>query len=573
MYIISWNVASLGTLVNRVHESYSPAENSNKSSNKASVAMHEFMSRHGADIYCLQEHKIPLTKLKSRGEPRGCSTVEGYESFWSCCVDKDKQGFNGVVTYAKQGLVHSANASPLDSKDLDDQGRCIMTDHGRFVLFNVYVPASGGQPLQYKMKFLNALRRAMQQQRKQKPVILVGDLNIKHTVLDRPWKDRVIHVDDILEEVASCADVASIPEWKRQVAEKWSTIVKALETKTVIPAEGRNPLTGEPLNGKYRLVVTLDNGRRVHLGKNERSEEGCTYSYEFGECHYVDLESGEECMAKEANVLTLEVLTELMEKIAGVKWDDTTQRLISTTCAGVRRIDPTRQWMDSLIQEDGMVDTFRHFYPKAEGRFTCWDQSTNRRYENEGVRLDYMLVDASLLQYVLKGDVPTLHCGGTKHNNPLGEEAARLAATANGAFKPASMAGGGILAASQRALDTQFVAPHTGIIYTPPSFSDHVGVSLLLKDDCCQRDLDLDESDAATRRSQPHKGQKLIASFVQQSTTVGRTKSSASLAEKFAEAAKKSKQKRRDEFFAPRGRISISESRESDASKRPKLGR
>jgi exonuclease III len=130
MLIMSWNVAGLSTTVNRIHETYSPA---NQKKAPASVALHAYIQRHGADILCLQEHKIPLSQLSDRSEPCGCSTVEGYESFWSCCVDKSKQGFNGVVTYAKKGSVLRANASPLGSPDLDDQGRCVMTDHGRFV--------------------------------------------------------------------------------------------------------------------------------------------------------------------------------------------------------------------------------------------------------------------------------------------------------------------------------------------------------------------------------------------------------------------------------------------------------
>jgi len=574
MLVMSWNVASLATLVDRIHESYNPArEDTRKRSRQvpASVALQEFMRRHGADIYCFQEHKIGLPKLKSRADPRGCSMVEGYESFWSCCVENGSVGFNGVVTYARKGMVQSADAHPLGSKDLDDEGRCVMTDHGSFVLFNVYVPASGRHSLEFKMKFLNALRTAMQEQRKRKPVMLVGDLNIKHTALDRPWKDRVVHVNDVLEEVAASSNVAELPQWKRQVAQSWHMIMAAMETKRPVPTETKNKHTGQEF-AKFRLTVTLDDGRVVCLGKVEPTEASCTYYYDFGNSHYyAHPETGEQHLAKEANVVTLEVLTELMLKIAGVKWDDATQRLISTTGAGVRRVDPPRQWLDSLIEEDGMVDTFRHFYPTAENRFTCWGQYTNRRYENDGIRLDYILVDTSLVQYVLKGDVPTLRCGASETDDPLGEAAALRAATANGAFEPASFAGGGIGAASQRALDTQFGAPHTGIIYTPPSFSDHVGVSLLMNDECCPRDLDLNGSDSAARNSQPHKSQKSIASFLCATTTAGRSQSSGSLATRFSMTVKKPEKKGMKAYFTVEGSTSTDSHRNglSKRSKRP----
>jgi exonuclease III len=230
MLIMSWNVAGLSTTVNRIHESYSPFSQKKA---PASAALHAYIQRHGADILCLQEHKIPLSQLSDRSEPCGCSTVEGYESFWSCCVDKSKQGFNGVVvTYAKKGTVLRANASPLGSPDLDDQ--------------------------------------------------------------------------------------------------------------------------------RFRLAVTVDN-RRVYLGKHESSPEWCSYGFDFDDSHYVDPETNEECIALEANVVRLGVLTELMSKIAGVEWDDATQRQIAGTDAGIRRIKPPTQWLQCMMEQDGMVDTFRFF--------------------------------------------------------------------------------------------------------------------------------------------------------------------------------------------------------------------
>ena len=568
MLVVSWNVAGFSKTVDRIHDAYNPAKNTKRQNTLASISLQEFMRRHGADIFCIQEHKIPLLQLSSRSEPRGCSNVKGYESFWACCVDKRKLGFNGVVTYSRKGMVLSADASPLGSQDLDSQGRCVMTDHGNFVLFNVYVPAGGGQPLSYKMKFLQALRRAMKQQRKQKPVMLVGDLNIKHTLLDVFWKDRVVYVHDVLEEVNSARNVADHQQWKRDLHQAWPIIVETMKTMEVFPAQTTNTLTGEKFD-KFRLAVTIGD-RRVYLGKHERCEDYCLYYYKFDEIKYVDPETNEECVAREGNVVTLGVLTELMAKIAGVNWDHSTQRLIARTSAGVRRVDMPRQWLDRLIQEDGMVDTFRHFYPTAENRFTCWNQETNRRYENEGGRLDYILVDACLLQHVLKGDVPSLRCGATM-DNPLGERAALCAATANGAFRPVSFEGEGIGAASQDALDSQFGAPHTGIIYTPPSFSDHVGVSILLDEAFSQRDLVLNEKSAATRKSQPHKMQKSIASFLVQPSANSRSDSSGSLAERFASAKTKKPTEGIKSFFVPRELSNKSEPQRIKLSKRPKL--
>jgi hypothetical protein len=167
-----------------------------------------------------------------------------------------------------------------------------------------------------------------------------------------------------------------------------------------------------------------------------------------------------------------------------------------------------------MINEEGMDDAFRHFYPLAEGRYTCWNQFTNRRYTNEGARIDYTLVDRSLLTYVLKGNVDSLRvCSDQDQDDSNSETAALSAATANKGFQPVSFQGGGIVEASQTTLDTQFGTPHTGMIYTPPSFSDHIAISLLLDSDCCSPDLALNVSDPTTRKAQPHKTQKSIKSF------------------------------------------------------------
>jgi hypothetical protein len=179
------------------------------------------------------------------------------------------------------------------------------------------------------------------------------------------------------------------------------------------------------------------------------------------------------------------------------------------------------------LKDGAMVDAFRYFYPDAEARFTCWHQFTNRRYCNDGSRIDATLVDAALLPHVQKGDVESLRCGeaSAKVDDPLGEQAALEAATANGRFEAVSFEGGGIQDVSKAALETMYGCAHTGMIYTPPSFSDHIAISLLMDDGILHHDLQL-QADAATRKSQPHKLQKSIAgcfaSVASNSTTTTR---------------------------------------------------
>ena len=264
MLIVSWNVAGLKPALQRIHSDYggsssstSAGSNSGKeglattksSNNTNNDPFANYLRLHGdIDILCLQEHKIPYKSISSRSEPHRCSSIEGYESFWSCVGGNQKSGFNGVVTYVKLGLVQSANCTPLDDPELDNQGRCVMTDHGKFVVFNVYVPCGGGsQTLPKKMKFLNALSNAMKKQREEegKHVILVGDMNLKIDKRDIPWGSRSLNVDDILVRMMKMNDDSEkreggggggeeeFPKWKRDLANHWDRIEQVLQTMEV----------------------------------------------------------------------------------------------------------------------------------------------------------------------------------------------------------------------------------------------------------------------------------------------------------------------------------------------------
>ncbi|GAX82997.1 hypothetical protein CEUSTIGMA_g10424.t1, partial [Chlamydomonas eustigma] len=74
-------------------------------------------------------------------------------------------------------------ASELES--IDGEGRCVVTDHGAFVLFNVYGPAisseeKAAERMEYKMMFYQALELRLREYiSAERRVLLVGDLNIQ----------------------------------------------------------------------------------------------------------------------------------------------------------------------------------------------------------------------------------------------------------------------------------------------------------------------------------------------------------------------------------------------------------
>lgn len=249
MLIVSWNVAGLKPALQKIYSDYGTTSSSNGNSSNATTSKTKksnvdsfanYLRLHGdIGILCLQEHKIPLTQLSSRSEPHRCSTVDGYESFWSCATDQKSRGFNGVVTYAKVGLVQSADSTPFDDPELDNQGRCVMTDHGKFVVFNVYAPNNGQRAanLGNKMKFLFALKSAMDRQREGgKAVVLVGDMNLKIDKRDIYWKYRCLKVDEILGQMKQedgkegKGSSSMFPAWKKDIAKHWDEISRVLQT-------------------------------------------------------------------------------------------------------------------------------------------------------------------------------------------------------------------------------------------------------------------------------------------------------------------------------------------------------
>lgn len=57
--------------------------------------------------------------------------------------------------------------------------------------------------------------------------------------------------------------------------------------------------------------------------------------------------------------------------------------------------DEEREKFQALM-DHGFVDSFRHFYPDVENRYTWWSYVTRARERNAGWRIDYFIVSQSL---------------------------------------------------------------------------------------------------------------------------------------------------------------------------------
>jgi hypothetical protein len=343
--------------------------------------------------------------------------------------------------------------------------------------------------------------------------------------MDVHWKNRVLLVNQIIDEVmqraAKDCKTQQLPSWKLDLFKHWDTIRNVLETQTVQQTQTTNSLTNTKYE-RFRLAVSV-NGKHVFLGSHEVCQDYCRL--DFGARTYYDADQNMELPCSTENAVSVDILAELLQKIVGVSWNEELQKQISEEAGTVDPLYPPRQWLDHLLQRDQFVDIFRYLHGNAKSRFTCWNQNKNKRYTNEGTRIDYVLVDPALMEFVDIGTPLRCHPNGIENNDsstidPKDHKAALSAVTAGGQYQPASFVGGGITEAPRHVLDTQFGAPHTGHIYTPPTYSDHIGVSVFFRDaifSTCHEHV-LAVKDAVTRKAQPHKQQASIVSFFKPGT-------------------------------------------------------
>lgn len=61
-----------------------------------------------------------------------------------------------------------------------------------------------------------------------------------------------------------------------------------------------------------------------------------------------------------------------------------------------------RKGFDNLLTKGNIIDTFRHFHPEEENRYSWWSYRGGARRRNVGWRIDYVLVSPELIDQVEK---------------------------------------------------------------------------------------------------------------------------------------------------------------------------
>ena len=133
----------------------------------------DFFDKADADIFCLQEIKLSEGQIEWK--------KENYYSYWNYA---DKKGYSGTAIFSKEEPLSVQYGMGIDEHD--HEGRVITLEFEKFYMMTVYTPNSQREltRLEYRMKWEDDFREYLNGLRKNKPVIVTGDMNVAHKKID-----------------------------------------------------------------------------------------------------------------------------------------------------------------------------------------------------------------------------------------------------------------------------------------------------------------------------------------------------------------------------------------------------
>jgi exodeoxyribonuclease-3 len=157
MIILSWNVNGLRAI--------------------AKKGFIDWLGETGPDVLCLQEIKAQSDQLDE-------SLLSPFDYF-GYFNSAERKGYSGVATYAKNKPLRVQNGFGIAK--FDSEGRVLMTDHGDFILFNIYFPNGkmNSERLNFKMEFYEEILKYFDVlKEKGKKLVICGDYNTAHKEID-----------------------------------------------------------------------------------------------------------------------------------------------------------------------------------------------------------------------------------------------------------------------------------------------------------------------------------------------------------------------------------------------------
>jgi len=141
----------------------------------------------GGDVVAIQETKAHPDQLSK--------ALLGPEGFAAEFCAAEKKGYSGVATYSRVRPLRTV--AGLGNKTFDADGRTLISEFDKFVLFNIYFPNGGRGPewVAHKLAFYrHFLKVAQGYMAAGRPVVVTGDVNTSYAEIDiaRPKENAKI---------------------------------------------------------------------------------------------------------------------------------------------------------------------------------------------------------------------------------------------------------------------------------------------------------------------------------------------------------------------------------------------
>jgi exodeoxyribonuclease-3 len=145
----------------------------------AKAGLIEFIGEFKPDILCLQEIKAELSQFPAK-------LLDMQNKYYFFINPAKKAGYSGVATITKIKPLHVKFG--LDIEIFDNEGRVIICEFEKYLLYNVYFPNGrrDHSRVDFKLDFSQKLfEHAFKlSQKLKKPFLICGDLNTAHQEID-----------------------------------------------------------------------------------------------------------------------------------------------------------------------------------------------------------------------------------------------------------------------------------------------------------------------------------------------------------------------------------------------------
>lgn len=156
MRIISWNVNGIRAV--------------------AKKGLFDIMKEHKHDVFCFQETKAQ--------EDQVMEVFADYDQMHKHANHAEKKGYSGVAMLSENAP--KSVTKGIGIQEHDTEGRVLTADFESIYLVTVYTPNSGNglKRLPYREGWDQAFAKYIADLRKEKPVVICGDLNVCHQDID-----------------------------------------------------------------------------------------------------------------------------------------------------------------------------------------------------------------------------------------------------------------------------------------------------------------------------------------------------------------------------------------------------